>query len=106
MPRRITHPERVRWNLKRALLERRMIAMDLAQKVGTSRNYMSHIIMGRYPGWPYRKKVAKVLGYPEDWLFKLGDDDTPRREMLNKPIFIIRWIKILFGGIRKIVTQE
>lgn len=72
--RRITHPEKVRWNLKKALVEKHMMAMDLAEKISVSRNYLSHIIMGRYPGWPYRKKIAAVLDYPEEWLFKQGED--------------------------------
>lgn len=71
---KIKYPEKVRWNLKKALLERRMMATELAEKVGTTRNYLSHIIMGRYPGWPYRKKIAAILGYSEDWLFKQGDN--------------------------------
>ena len=56
-----------------------MMTMDLAAQIGTSSNYLSHIIMGRYPGWPYRKKISAVLGYPEEWLFKRGgnfDQDT------------------------------
>ena len=72
--RRIIHPEKVRWNLKKALLEKHMMAQDLAKEIGTSRNYMSHIIMGRYPGWPYRKKIVAILGYPEEWLFQQGDN--------------------------------
>lgn len=72
--RRIAHPERVRWNLKKALFEKRMMVSELAELVGSTRNYLSHVIMGRYPGWPYRKKICEVLGYPEDWLFKQGDD--------------------------------
>ena len=50
------------------------MAQDLAKEIGTSRNYMSHIIMGRYPGWPYRKKIVAILGYPEEWLFQQGDN--------------------------------
>jgi len=73
--RRIIHPEKVRWNLKKALLEKHMMAQDLAKKVGTSRNYMSHIIMGRYPGWPYRKKIAAILGRSEKWLFEQEGSD-------------------------------
>jgi transcriptional regulator with XRE-family HTH domain len=72
----IKHPEFVRWNLKRALIERRMLAQDLAKKVGTSRAYLSHVIVGRYPGWPYRKKIAAILGYDEDWLFKQGEGNV------------------------------
>ena len=71
---RIAHPERVRWNLKKALIERHMMAMDLAAQVGVSRNYLTHIIMGRYPGWPYRKKIAEILGYPDEYLFKQGNE--------------------------------
>lgn len=68
----IKHPEFVRWNLKKALMERRMLAQELARKVGTTRGYLSHVIMGRYPGWPYRKKIAAILGYDVEWLFKQG----------------------------------
>ena len=71
---KIVHPEKVRWNLKRALLERRMMVTELAAKVGTTRNYLSHVIMGRYPGWRYREKISKVLGYSEEWLFQQGDN--------------------------------
>ncbi len=75
----IKHPELVRWNLKKALMERRMLTQDLARLVGTSKAYMSHVIVGRYPGWPYRGKIAAILGYDEEWLFKQekdsGNDD-------------------------------
>ena len=72
----IKHPELVRWNLKKALLERRMLAQELALMVGTSRAYLSHVIVGRYPGWPYRKKIAAILGYDEEWLFKQGEGNV------------------------------
>jgi hypothetical protein len=72
----IKHPELVRWNLKKALLERRMLAQELALMVGTSRAYLSHVIVGRYPGWPYRKKIAAILGYDEKWLFKQGEGNV------------------------------
>ncbi|MCK4252151.1 helix-turn-helix transcriptional regulator, partial [candidate division WOR-3 bacterium] len=67
---KIVHPEKVRWNLKRALLEKRMMVTELAVIVGTTRNYLSHVIMGRYPGWKYRTKISNALNYPEEWLFQ------------------------------------
>ena len=38
---------------------------DLAEKVGISEYLLSHIIIGRRRGLPYRKKIAQVLGVSE-----------------------------------------
>lgn len=83
MSTRIKHPEKVRWNLKKAMLEKRMLAIDLAKKIGASAAYLSHVIMGRYPGYPYREKIAKILGYPEEWLFRQGEECN-RGGMMSK----------------------
>lgn len=96
--RRIAHPEKVRWNLKRALFEKRMMVTELAEKVGSTRNYLSHVVMGRYPGYPYRKKISKVLGYPVDWLFKIGDESIPQSPNHNIFINIIHWFKSVIKG--------
>lgn len=72
---KIKHPELVRWNLKKALLEKRLMAIELADLVGMSRKYLAHVVMGRYPGYPYRKKIAEILGYSEEWLFKQGEKE-------------------------------
>jgi len=69
----IKNKNRVLWNIKRALIERRMSAKDLAQKLGTSEMYLCHIIMGRESGATYRHKIAQILGYSEEWLFQVGD---------------------------------
>jgi len=77
---RIKNLNRVRWNLKRALIERRMLAVDLADMIGVSRAYLTHVIVGRYPGYPYRKRIAEILGYPVWWLFEQGGNGGEDRK--------------------------
>jgi len=65
--------------MKQALLERRMLAADLADMLGVSRASLTHIMAGRRVGKTYRAKIAEALGYPEEWLFEQGgnfDQDT------------------------------
>lgn len=93
----IKYPEFVRWNLKRALIERRMLAQDLAKRIGTTPGYLSHVIMGRYPGWPYRKPIAKILGFDEVWLFD-QDGDKKAMTVTNRLKNWLCWIVAkLFG---------
>ena len=70
MSQRFAHPEKVYWNLKRALVERHMYVTDLAKLIGCPENYLSHIISGLFTPGKYRKPIAQVLDYDEDWLFQ------------------------------------
>jgi hypothetical protein len=62
----------IRWNLKIAIMRSHGTATRFARLLGISRQQLSHIIVGREPGWPYRKKIAAILGHDEEWLFKQG----------------------------------
>lgn len=44
-------------------------AKDLAKQWGIHEKYLSYIINGSRAGYKYRKKLAEVLGVPEEELF-------------------------------------
>lgn len=48
--------------VKIALLERDMSIPDLAQQIGTSRQYLADILKGARPGKRYRPIICEFLG--------------------------------------------
>ncbi|RKX71470.1 hypothetical protein DRP53_01450 [candidate division WOR-3 bacterium] len=71
---KLKDPSRVRWNLKLAILRKYGTETNFARILGISKAQLSHIIVGRAPGWNLRKKVAELLGYPQEWLFKQDEE--------------------------------
>lgn len=66
---------KTRWNLKMAILKKYGTETAFAEKVGITKSHLTHIIVGRWPGWHHRKKIIDLLGYSEnmeEWLFKQG----------------------------------
>ena len=43
-----------------------------AKVLGISRAQLTHIIVGRNPGWHIREKASSLLGHSEDFLFEGG----------------------------------
>ena len=104
---RLGHSEKIRWNLKFAIIRQYDTEIDFAKILGISRSHLTHIVVGRYPGWSYREKIAKLLGHPVDWLFKSGGDTTIYDESFYKcggytTNIIIRWYRQFLAGIMKI----
>lgn len=69
---KLKDPKKVRWNLKLVILQKYGTETRFAKIIGISKAQLSHIIVGRNPGWHIRAKAEKLLGYPEKWLFKQG----------------------------------
>jgi transcriptional regulator with XRE-family HTH domain len=58
-------------NLKSALTLRKLHGYQLAGKVGIAPSMLTEVIAGRRPAGPrLRKKIARVLRAPEDWIFQ------------------------------------
>lgn len=95
---RIKNPERVRWRLKTEILMQHGSETTFAELMGISRAQLTHIIVGRNPGWHIRKKSAQLLNRSEEWLFKLGGDKVLRSQ---KIYFYHRTVMLL----RKIVNN-
>jgi hypothetical protein len=66
---RVKHPERVRWAFKVAILTKYGSETAFAQALGVSRQQLTHIVVGRNPGWHIRKKASELLDLPEAYLF-------------------------------------
>jgi len=103
---RLKHSEKIRWNLKFAIIRQCDTEVDFAKILGISRSQLTHIVVGRYPGWPYREKIAKLLGHSEDWLFKTGGDTTIHDESYYKcggytTNIIIRWYRQFLARITR-----
>jgi len=69
---KLKNPTKVRWNLKMAILKKYGTEKRFAQILGVSKAHLSHIIVGRSPGWNLRKKMVQLLDESESWLFKEG----------------------------------
>lgn len=66
---------KVHWNLKLEILKQFGTEVEFAKRLGMSKSQLTHIVVGRYPGWPYRKKIAAILGCSERWLFEQEGSD-------------------------------
>ncbi|MGB3341286.1 MAG: helix-turn-helix transcriptional regulator [bacterium] len=66
---RVKNPDRVRWPLKIAILTKYGTETEFARVLGISRQQLTHIIVGRNPGWHIRKKASELLGFSEAYLF-------------------------------------
>jgi len=69
---RIKNPDRVRWPFKIAILTKYGTETDFAKLLGISRQQLTHIIVGRTPGWHIRKKASELLGFSEAYLFGIS----------------------------------
>ncbi|MCD7948281.1 MAG: helix-turn-helix domain-containing protein [Oscillospiraceae bacterium] len=58
--------------VKKALIDKRMRQIDLAELVGIPPAYMSHIITGRKSGAKYRPAIIRALDLEE-----FGSEDKP-----------------------------
>lgn len=66
---RIKDPGRVRWQLKSMILLKYHSETEFARALGISRQALTNIIVGRNPGYPYRDRICKLLGFNEQFLF-------------------------------------
>jgi transcriptional regulator with XRE-family HTH domain len=78
MSAQIKKTDRVRWNLKFAILLKFGSETKFAEALGISRQQLTHIIVGRNPGYHIRKKASELLGYPESYLFGPESSDVQK----------------------------
>ena len=71
---RFENTGKARWHLKLAIIKQFGTEAAFAKKIGITKSHLTHIVVGRYPGWTHRKKIVAILGYPEEWLFQQGDN--------------------------------
>jgi len=56
--------------IKLILLLRGIPQAELARRLGVSEAYISYVVTGKRPGKEARKKIARILGVPEEELFQ------------------------------------
>lgn len=71
---RIKNTKKVRWNLKFAILSKYGSETEFAKILEISRQQLSHIIVGRNPGWHIRGKASELLGKSKEYLFGGNND--------------------------------
>lgn len=96
---RIKNPDRVRWPFKIAILTKYGTETDFAKVLGMSRQQLTHIIVGRNPGWHIREKSSELLGLSEAYLF--GYDNSKDSRAIKDQNGFCDWSCKLINGFKK-----